>query len=200
ISIFPARTIRPAPSAISPSSQTRILAMPIPSLVARIAENRIGPYDLRQVVCDLTIPCTSAPKGTKGPSGTQEKDPEKTVSAPTTRSAPRRLMSLPASDAPEVGLGMLLRAADNSFNRVLRLKLAKHGVSFSEFQHLRQLWDEEGLNQVEMSRRIGIERASSTAVIDSLLRKKLIRRSPDPSDKRKLLVYLTARGAALRDR
>jgi DNA-binding MarR family transcriptional regulator len=95
---------------------------------------------------------------------------------------------------------MLLRAADSAFNRVLRLKLAKHGVSFSEFQHLGQLWDEEGLNQVEMSRRIGIERASSTAVIDSLLRKKLIRRSPDPSDKRKLLVYLTPRGAALRDR
>ena len=110
------------------------------------------------------------------------------------------MVSLAATDAPEVGLGMLLRAADSSFNRVLRMKLAKHRVSFSEFQHLRQLWDEEGLSQVEMSRRIGIERASSTAVIDSLLRKKLIRRSPDPSDKRKHVVYLTPRGAALRDR
>ena len=32
------------------------------------------------------------------------------------------------------------------------------------------------------------------------MRKKLIRRSADPSDKRKVLVYPTARGAALRDR
>jgi DNA-binding MarR family transcriptional regulator len=125
---------------------------------------------------------------------------ELTVTVQTTRSAARSATYVTARDAPEVGLGMLLRAADSAFNRVLRVKLSKHGVSFSEFQHLRQLWDEEGLNQVEMSRRIGIERASSTAVIDSLMRKKLIRRSPDPSDKRKLLVYLTPRGVALRDR
>jgi DNA-binding MarR family transcriptional regulator len=110
------------------------------------------------------------------------------------------LKSVTVSDAPEVGLGMLLRDADNAFNRVLRRKLAAHGISFSEFQHLRQLWDEEGLTQVELSRRIGIERASSTSVIASLLRKKLIRRSAAPSDKRKVLVYPSARGAALRDR
>lgn len=115
------------------------------------------------------------------------------------KSGGQRTTAYVATDgAPEVGLGMLLRAADSAFNRVLRLKLSKHGVSFSEFQHLRQLWDEEGLNQVEMSRRIGIERASSTAVIDSLLRKSLIRRSRDATDKRKILVYLTPRGAALR--
>lgn len=116
------------------------------------------------------------------------------------KAAARGLTSLANDDAPEVGLGVLLRSADNTFNRVLRQKLAAHRISFSEFQHLRQLWDEEGLTQVELSRRIGIERASSTAVISSLLRKKLIRRDIDPSDKRKALVYPTARGAALRDR
>jgi len=103
-------------------------------------------------------------------------------------------------DAPEVGLGMLLRSADSAFNRVLRTRLARYGVSFSEFQHLRQLWDEEGLTQVELSRRIGIERASSTAVIDRLLRRGLIRRSRDGHDRRKILVFLTPRGAALRGR
>jgi MarR family transcriptional regulator, organic hydroperoxide resistance regulator len=122
------------------------------------------------------------------------------VSTFSSKAAARGLRSFANDDAPEVGLGMLLRNADNAFNRVLRHKLAAHRVSFSEFQHLRQLWDEEGLTQVELSRRIGIERASSTAVIVSLLRKKLIRRSADPSDKRKVLVYPTARGAALRDR
>lgn len=122
------------------------------------------------------------------------------VSTFGSKAAARGLKSFADEDAPEVGLGMLLRNADNAFNRVLRQKLAAHGISFSEFQHLRQLWDEEGLTQVELSRRIGIERASSTAVIVSLLRKKLIRRSADPSDKRKVLVYPTARGAALHDR
>lgn len=120
------------------------------------------------------------------------------MSTSTSKAAARRPAGLPDTDAPEVGLGMLLRAADNAFNRVLRMKLAKHGVSFSEFQHLRQLWDEQGLNPVEISRRIGIERASSTAVIESLLRKGLIRKLRDPADKRKFRLYLTPRGAALR--
>ena len=115
------------------------------------------------------------------------------------KAAARDLRSVRSDDAPEVGLGMLLRSADNAFNRVLRQKLAAYGISFSEFQHLVQLWGEEGLTQVELSRRIGIERASSTAVIVSLLRKKLIRRSADPADKRKVRVYPTVRGAALRD-
>jgi DNA-binding MarR family transcriptional regulator len=122
------------------------------------------------------------------------------VSTLRDKAAAGGLKSFTVSDAPEVGLGMLLRDADNAFNRVLRRKLAAHGISFSEFQHLRQLWDEQGLTQVELSRRIGIERASSTSVIASLLRKKLIRRSSAPSDKRKVLVYPSARGAALRDR
>jgi DNA-binding MarR family transcriptional regulator len=118
----------------------------------------------------------------------------------SSKAAARGLTSVSTDDAPEVGLGVLLRGADNAFNRVLRQKLAVHGISFSEFQHLVQLWGEEGLTQVELSRRIGIERASSTAVIVSLLRKKLIRRSHDPADRRKVLVYPTARGAALRNR
>lgn len=122
------------------------------------------------------------------------------VSTLSDKAAAGGLKSFTVSDAPEVGLGMLLRDADNAFNRALRRKLAAHGISFSEFQHLRQLWDEQGLTQVELSRRIGIERASSTSVIASLLRKNLIRRSSAPSDKRKVLVYTSARGAALRDR
>ena len=69
---------------------------------------------------------------------------------------------------PAVGIGMLLREADMGFNRRLRHELAAHGVTFGQFQHLRNLWVENGLTQAELSRRIGIEMASSTAILDSL--------------------------------
>jgi DNA-binding MarR family transcriptional regulator len=98
---------------------------------------------------------------------------------------------------PKTGIGMLLRDADTAFNRYLTAQLAAHGVTFSQFQHLRNLWVENGLTQAELSRRIGIEMASSTAVLDSLEAAKLITRVRNAADRRKINVFLTATGAAL---
>jgi DNA-binding MarR family transcriptional regulator len=106
--------------------------------------------------------------------------------------APEHLPPVPA-----IGLGMLLRTADMTFNRVLREELASHNVTFSQFQHLRQLWEADGLTQVELSRRIGIQMASSTSVLDSLERRRLIRRVRQSKDRRKINVFLTPAGAAL---
>jgi DNA-binding MarR family transcriptional regulator len=107
-------------------------------------------------------------------------------------------------NVPGVGLGVLLRNADMSFNRALRHELARHKVTFSEFQHLWQLFGSAGngsesrsLTQAELSRRIGIQTASSTAVIDRLAKRKLIRRQRDPNDRRRINVSLTPGGRAL---
>jgi len=103
----------------------------------------------------------------------------------------------PVSAPPSVGLGLLLRNADMTFNRALREQLLRHGITFSQFQHLRHLWEANGLTQVALSRRIGIATASSTAVLDSLEKLRLIRRMRDGRDRRKINVFLTPAGAAL---
>jgi DNA-binding MarR family transcriptional regulator len=107
--------------------------------------------------------------------------------------------TLPAAarPVPAVGLGQLLREADLTFNRALRGELARHDVTFSQFQHLWQLWREDGLAQFELSRRIGIETASSTAAIDQLERLGLIRRRRDSADRRRVIVTLTEAGRKL---
>jgi DNA-binding MarR family transcriptional regulator len=92
---------------------------------------------------------------------------------------------------------MLLREADMAFNRYLRQALAAHQVTFGQFQHLRNLWVENGLTQAELSRRIGIEMASSTAILDSLEAERLITRLRNATDRRKINVFLTPAGAAL---
>jgi hypothetical protein len=74
---------------------------------------------------------------------------------------PQGLRGTPARP-PKTGIGMLLRDADSAFNRYLTAQLAVHGVTFGQFQHLRNLWVEDGLTQAELSRRIGIEMASSS--------------------------------------
>jgi DNA-binding MarR family transcriptional regulator len=109
---------------------------------------------------------------------------------------PQRLRRPPARP-PKTGIGMLLREADTAFNRYLTAQLAVHGVTFGQFQHLRNLWVENGLTQAELSRRIGIEMASSTAILDSLEVAKLITRMRNTADRRKINVFLTPAGAAL---
>jgi DNA-binding MarR family transcriptional regulator len=98
---------------------------------------------------------------------------------------------------PSVGLGLLLRNADMTFNRALREELLRYDITFSQFQHLRHLWEANGLTQVALSRRIGIATASSTAVLDSLEKLRLVRRMRDGRDRRKINVFLTPAGAAL---
>ena len=109
---------------------------------------------------------------------------------------PQELRGTPARP-PKTGIGMLLRDADSAFNRYLTAQLAVHGVTFGQFQHLRNLWVEDGLTQAELSRRIGIEMASSTAILDSLAAGKLITRVRNAADRRKINVFLTPAGAAL---
>ena len=116
----------------------------------------------------------------------------------TVRRLEKRERTDGARDVPDIGLGLLLRDANAIFNKVLREGLARHDISFSQYQHLRQLWRADGgLPQVELSRRIGIETASSTAVIDQLEKLKLIRRQRDASDRRRIIVTLTPAGRAL---
>ena len=109
---------------------------------------------------------------------------------------PQGLRGTPARP-PKTGIGMLLRDADSAFNRYLTAQLAVHGVTFGQFQHLRNLWVEDGLTQAELSRRIGIEMASSTAILDSLAAGKLITRVRNAADRRKINVFLTPAGTAL---
>lgn len=124
-----------------------------------------------------------------------EKAKGRQVAAARKSKAQRRAAAV--RNIPEIGLGMLLRDGNAVFNKALRDELAGHDMTFSQYQHLRQLWQMDGLAQAELSRRIGIETASSTAVIDQLEKLGFIRRKRDPEDRRRILVTLTAAGRAL---
>jgi DNA-binding MarR family transcriptional regulator len=114
-------------------------------------------------------------------------------------SAPRR----PADDAgplPPVGIGKLLRRSHLAFSKILRDRLKDQGITFSEFVHLERLWYNDGLNQTELSRRVGIETASSTSVLDTLEKRGYIRRERDPNDRRNIRIFLKPAGAELEAR
>ena len=66
----------------------------------------------------------------------------------------------------------------------------------SQWLHLRTLSEADGLTQTELSQRIGIEKASSTAVLASLEARKFVRRVRNVEDRRKANLFLTDSGAA----
>ena len=101
---------------------------------------------------------------------------------------------------PERGIGFVLREANRAFSHALLDRLKPYGITFSQWLHLRTLWEEDGLTQVDLARRIGIEKASSTPVLDSLERLKLIRRARNPADGRERTIRLTRAGKAMKGR
>jgi DNA-binding MarR family transcriptional regulator len=64
---------------------------------------------------------------------------------------------------------------------------------------LRALFETNGISQVELSERVGVDQSTVVTVIDTLVRAKIVERRKDPTDRRKALIFLTAKGRALRD-
>lgn len=103
------------------------------------------------------------------------------------------------SDLAKTGLGYLLRRAHRLFAKTLAKRLAEHGIPLAQFQILRVLWSRDGLTQTELSDSIEVERAALTGIFTELERSGLVRRKRDPSDGRRMLVFLTKRGRSLHD-
>jgi MarR family transcriptional regulator for hemolysin len=101
---------------------------------------------------------------------------------------------------PQRGIGGLLHEGERAFKAELQRRLAEFGLPVSHWFHLSQLWAQDGLTQVELSRRLGLEKASTTAVLDSLQKRGLIRRAPRQEDRRKIDLYLTPAGRRLTEK
>src|ERR1700689_1180790 len=97
----------------------------------------------------------------------------------------------------------LLRAGDEVFHEC-EAYLAKHNLSQGRFTVLMQLLDKMENRPIsrtpaELADLAGVTRATMTGLIDTLERDGLVRREPDPDDRRMMSVQLTALGeAALR--
>jgi MarR family transcriptional regulator, transcriptional regulator for hemolysin len=85
--------------------------------------------------------------------------------------------------------------AGRLWRRMTRVVSAAHGVAEAGATPL--LWIErlgEGVRQNVLAERIGIESPSLVRVLDDLAGSGLIRREPDPSDRRANLLFLTEHG------
>lgn len=86
-----------------------------------------------------------------------------------------------------------IKTADLLFDRIARL-LRPLGVSAAGGLVLGILRDRGPMSPSELGERLIVTRATVTGVVDSLERREFVRRSPNPADRRGLLVEITPTG------
>ena len=87
----------------------------------------------------------------------------------------------------------LIRIAHRSFQQSLQSRLAVHGLKLSHWHCLRYLWEEDGLTQKELSRRVHVNESTIVTVIQEMESIGLIKRKRSPVDRRRYSLSLTAK-------
>ena len=98
----------------------------------------------------------------------------------------------------EESIGALLRLTHRAFAEDLQAYLAEHEVSVGMWYFLRTLWEEDGLTQRELSRRVGVSEPTTLQQLRNMEADGLIKRQPSSVDRRKVHIYLTPAGKRLR--
>ena len=99
----------------------------------------------------------------------------------------------------EDSTSQLVSVAARLFSRALQARFAQHEVSAGQWPLLLYLWDQDGLSQKQLSRRVQIEEATTTRTLDRMERDGLVCRVRDESDRRRINVFLTEHGQQLRE-
>ncbi len=93
----------------------------------------------------------------------------------------------------------LVNLAARLFGHALHARISPQGVAVGQWPFLMFLWEEDGLTQRELSRRISIEEPTTARTLDRMERDGLISRERNARDRRQVNVFLTERGRELRD-
>ena len=95
---------------------------------------------------------------------------------------------------------------DRLFSQICRLKHARvHtlyealGLYRGQPRVLHALWDQEGLTHTDLSRRLRVQPATITKMIQRMEKAGFVERRNDPDDQRVSRVYLAAAGRAVRE-
>ncbi len=124
-----------------------------------------------------------------------------TASTPRRKSATAEHASATSADdlLPfETSFGYQIRQTNRLVSRYLQQKIAPYGLTLGMWYFLRALWNEDGLTQRELSVIVGTMEPTTLTAIRAMERAGLVRREQNKDDRRKLNIYLTERGHALK--
>lgn len=108
-------------------------------------------------------------------------------------SAERRKARQPGKSLDR-SLGYHVRQLSESWREAMHRKVDAYGVNQTQWRYLRELWEEDGLTQRDLSERVGRQSATTVPVMRSLEAAGFVRIEQNGADKRKTRVCLTALG------
>ncbi len=94
----------------------------------------------------------------------------------------------------------LVRDTGRAFVRSLQLRLNRHDVPFGYWAFLRILWEADGLTQRELSDRAGVMEPTTFIAMKAMEKRGYVKRRRIAGNRRKVFIYLTPRGRALKRR
>lgn len=106
-------------------------------------------------------------------------------------------MTPPRPLARRASLGYQVNHLARLMERALRERIEPLGVVPGQFAQLLALYETDGLTQAELCARVQVEQPTMAKTLARMERDGLITRVPDPDDRRRALVLLTARAREL---
>jgi len=100
---------------------------------------------------------------------------------------------------PNDRLAHLVKDATRALVRALQMRLAEHAVSFGHWTFLRILWEGDGLTQRALSEQAGVMEPTTFSALKAMQRLGYVTRRKSDTDRKKVHIYLTPKGRALRD-
>ncbi|MTK11157.1 MAG: MarR family transcriptional regulator [Clostridiaceae bacterium] len=96
-------------------------------------------------------------------------------------------------------INFLLTKAQHTVFQYLKTNLAQFDVTPVQYGILKCLWDEDGQTPKQIARTLSLDGSTITGILDRMENKNLVRRTPDPDDRRTLKVVITNQGLELRE-
>ena len=90
--------------------------------------------------------------------------------------------------------GFLLRRAHQISVAIFNDAVGELGITTTQYGALTALRDCEGLDRIDLARKVGLDRTTAALVVRKLEEKCLLVRTDDPADRRRKIIVLTARG------
>ncbi len=95
---------------------------------------------------------------------------------------------------PKINIIKVLEAVRPLERRLSMLLLAEHGMSISQFRLLLPLLPNTGLTASQLCTTLGITKASGSILIQELTRAGVVAVTPNPEDRRSIVIRLTPEG------